>query len=212
MAPRPIRYDRGMSAALDLIQPLTVEEFLNWPDDEFGRRQQLIDGEIVTMSPPGEIHGTIQATLAYLLTDHLRRTRPGCRVVVTPGVVPRFRAAINARVPDLGVTCAPPAPDQRLVAEPLVLIEILSPNNKAATMANLWAYTTVPSVHEVVTLHSTRVGATVLRRQADGTWPPDAILVRPGGTLELASLGFSVPLAEAYVGTGLVSPENLPAP
>jgi Uma2 family endonuclease len=201
-----------MSAALDLQQLLTVEEFLNWPDDEFGRRQQLIEGEVVTMSPPGPAHGVIQANLAILLGNHLARKRPGCRVVTNPGVVPRFRASINARVPDLGVTCTPVRPDQRLVDEPLLLIEILSPHNRSATMANLWAYTTIPSVQEVVTLHSTRVGATVLTRQPDGSWPPEATLIRPGGTLELASLGFSVSLTEAYVGTGLVSPENPPAP
>lgn len=201
-----------MSAALDLTQFLTLEEFLNWPDDEFGRRQQLIDGEVVTMAPPGALHGLIQANVSFLLTAHLRQHRPGCHVVVTPGVVPRFRASINARVPDLGVTCVPVAATDRLIEEPLLLVEILSPNNKATTMANLWAYTTIPSVEEIVTLHSLRIGATVLRRQADGSWPPDAMLIRPGGTLELASLGFAAPLAEAYAGTGLVSPETPPAP
>lgn len=53
-----------------------------------------------------------------------------------PGIVPRVRANRNYRVADLGVTCAPPS-DAPMVAEPILLIEILLPSNEADTRANI---------------------------------------------------------------------------
>ena len=84
------------------------------------------------------------------------RTRASCR---------RVRANRNYRVPDLGVTCAPPSHDP-MVPEPIVLIEILSPSNEADTRANIWAYTTVPSVREILAIRSTRIEAELLVRDA----------------------------------------------
>jgi Uma2 family endonuclease len=40
----------------------TVEEFLDW-DDGTDRRHELVDGRIVSMTPPSETHGTIVMNL-----------------------------------------------------------------------------------------------------------------------------------------------------
>ena len=58
-----------------------------------------------------------------------------------------------------------------MLPDPVVLIEILSPSNEPKTRANIWAYTTIPTVAEIVVLRSTSVAAEVLRRQPDGEWP-----------------------------------------
>ena len=88
---------------------MTVVDFQAWqPEEHPERRWQLMDGEAVCMAPASENHGRIQAEAAFLLTAHLRERRPGCDVVVAPGVVPRIRSATNQRIPDLGVTCSPP--------------------------------------------------------------------------------------------------------
>ena len=55
----------------------------------------------------------------------------------------------NFRVPDLGVTCAPPSREV-MVSEPVLLIEILSPSNERENRANVWTYTTIPSVQEIL--------------------------------------------------------------
>ena len=120
------------------------------------------------MAPASDAHGTIQAELAYLLTAHLRERDTACRVVVAPGVIPPVRSAENCLVPDLGVTCAPPS-GAKTLAEPVALIEIQSPSNEAEAQANVWAYTTIPSVAKIVILRSTAVQAEVLRRRPDGS-------------------------------------------
>jgi Uma2 family endonuclease len=184
---------------------MTVDEFLVWDaDDLTGRRWQLMDGEPVLMAPAAEQHGAIQNELGRLLANHLAERASPCRVITAPGIVPRVRANENFRVPDLGVTCAPPSREV-MVLEPVLLIEILSPSNEPETRANVWTYTTIPSVQEILLVRSTRVEAELLRRGSDGTWPEQPVIIRPTDVLELTSLDFTAPLASLYRTTGLAA-------
>lgn len=56
---------------------------------------------------------------------------------------------------------------------------------------------------EILLVRSTRVEAELLRRRDDGSWPEQPELIQAGGTLELASLGFTVPLLALYRTTAL---------
>lgn len=184
---------------------MTVAEFREWqPGGASGRRWQLVDGEPVAMAPASENHGAIQIELGALLRNHLRAQGGRCRVIGEAGIVPRLRADENWRVPDLAVTCAPPAGTVE-VPSPVLLIEILSPNNHAQTRANVWTYTTLPSVQEIVVVHSTRIEAELLRRAPDGTWPEQAEVLRGADTLRLDCVGFAIPVAELYATTSLVT-------
>jgi Uma2 family endonuclease len=184
---------------------MTLTEFLDWdPGDRSGRTWQLIDGEPVAMAPGSETHGAIQNELGALLRNHLLGQRSPCRVLTEPGIVPRVRANRNFRVPDLGVTCAPPS-QSLMVPEPVLLIEIPSPSNEAETRANIWAYATVPSVQEILAVHSTRIEAELLRRNADGNWPAEPDIIAAGGILTLSSIGYSTPLPALYRTTVLAA-------
>jgi Uma2 family endonuclease len=183
---------------------MTVAEFLDWDSgDRTGALWQLRDGEPEMMAPASDPHGSIQAFLSHLLIAHLDAHGGTCRVVMTPGVVPSQRAEENCLIPDLGVTCAPPT-GARLMHEPVVLIEILSPTNVSKTRANVQAYRTIPTVAEIVVLHSTAIAAEILRRRPDATWPEQPELLGAEGTLRLDSIGFAAPLRDAYRTTNLV--------
>jgi Uma2 family endonuclease len=184
---------------------MTVTDFQAWqPEEHPQRRWQLVDGEPVCMAPASENHGRIQAEAVFLLTAHLRERRPGCDVGVAPGVVPRVRSANNHRIPDLGVTCSPPSGGQ-VVTDPVLLIEILSPSNVALTRENVWAYSTIPSVADILLLGSVRVEAELLRRGRDGSWPEAAAFLGAEDDLELASIGFRTPLRSFYRTTDLLA-------
>jgi Uma2 family endonuclease len=192
-----------MSSALQMPPRMTVPEFLDWePDDQSGALWQLRDGEPERMAPASDSHGSIQACLAYLLISHLDARGSQCRVITAPGVVPEERSADNCLVPDLGITCAPPT-GAHLMHEPLVLIEILSPTNVSRTRANVRAYKTIPTVAEIVVLRSTAIAAEVLRRTPNGEWPQQPDIVDAAGELRLDSIGFTVPLRDAYRTTNL---------
>jgi Uma2 family endonuclease len=188
------------------LSRMTVAEFIDWPGDGSGLTHQLVDGEPVAMAPASGTHGRIQATLARLLGDHLSGT--GCAVVIAPGVVPRVRAEANMRVPDVAVTCEADVQGVHAMTEPLLLIEILSPSNEAETRANVWAYTTIPSVREILLVRSTHIAAELIRREPDGGWPANALPISEDARLSLESIGFECTLAAIYEGTRFVAEQR----
>ena len=182
---------------------MTVDEFLAWdPDDPSAAGWQLIDGEPVAMAPGSQAHGSIQNEIGRLLGNHLLERGSPCRTITEPGIVPRVRSDRNYRVPDIGVTCAPPS-DSQMVPEPVLLIEILSPSNEVETRANIWAYATIPSLREILAVRSTRIEAELLIRDADGSWPAEPIMIGPDGNVTLPSIDFTAPLAAFYRTTAL---------
>jgi Uma2 family endonuclease len=183
---------------------MTVDEFLVWEGDGTDRIFELVDGTLRAMAPASETHGAIQIQIGYLLRRHIIATGLKCTVVGAGGVRPRVNANSNVRIPDLSVTCSK-STDDRLVYEPVLAIEILSRSNKAKTWTNVWAYTTIPSIREILIVGSTKRDVKVLRRQADGTWPDTPEQVKLTDQLTLACLDFSVPAQELYDGSRLAS-------
>jgi Uma2 family endonuclease len=86
----------------------------------------------------------------------------------------------------------------------VLLVEILSPGNQAKTWSNVWAYTSIPSVQEILVLHRTRIEAELLRRRPEGGWPEEPEHLTTGD-LVLASIGFRVALRDLYARTGLAT-------
>jgi Uma2 family endonuclease len=185
---------------------MTVAEFLAWDRASSQNRVQLIDGEVrAQMSPATAAHGAIQAEAARLIGNHLAAAGARtCRVITEAAVQPRARADFNLRVPDLAVTCTASGPSDVLVRDPIVIVEILSPGNAAETWANVWAYTTIPSVREILIVSSFEIAAQFLKRGDDGHWPKDPVALGDGDTLDLATIGLSLPLRDIFAQTHLV--------
>jgi Uma2 family endonuclease len=182
---------------------MSAAEFLAW-NAPANQAWQLVDGEPQAMAPANRTHGAIQTEVGALIRNHLLASDSPCSVVTTPGVVPRIRSADNIRIPDLAVTCAPYQAEEHTLSDPVLVIEILSPSNQAETWTNVWAYTTIPSVREILVLRAATIGADLLRRDPDGNWPEQPITVQDGD-LELASIGFRSPLSALYRTTRLAT-------
>ena len=182
---------------------MTLDEFLAWPGDGTGTKYQLVDGELRAMAPASNTHGTIQSRFIRFIDAHLDVPGNRCRVVTAPGIDVRVVANMNYRIPDLGVSCAPDGAGESELQDPILLIELMSPSNKSDTMANVWAYTTIPTVREILIVQTTRIEADLLRRQADGSWPPQAERIGAEGVLELASIDLKRRLREFYAKTYL---------
>jgi Uma2 family endonuclease len=180
---------------------MDVAEFLAW-DAPSGSLWQLVDGEPQAMAPASRTHNTLQGELGRLIGNHLVEQEKNCTVVPNAGTIPRIRADANFRIPDLAVTCSDYEQEEYDVSEPVLMVEVLSPTNKTETWTNVWAYTTIPTVREILILHSVRVRAELLRRDAEGQWPERPVVIEDG-TLELTSIGFSVELRSVYRGTRL---------
>jgi len=180
---------------------LTVDEFIAWhPGD--GRVWQLVDGEPQAMAPASRTHAALMNELGRQLGNHFAERGSPCTALSQPGIVPRANATRNFRIPDLAVTCTGYDVEEYAIADPVLIVELLSPSNKAKTWANVWAFTTIPSVREILILHTEAIGADLLRRQPDGTWPKDPEAIG-SGELPLDSIGFRVPLSALYRTTRL---------
>jgi Uma2 family endonuclease len=192
-----------VTAQLKLPPMMTVTDFLDWPGDGSGQRYELIDGELRAMAPGADSHNTIVMTFGTLIWNHLQTTGSTCRVVSAPGIQPRIRADWNVRIPDLGVTCAPNRIGDVMTPEPVLLIEVLSPGNKSQTYENVRAYATIPSVREIIVLHSTAIKAEILLRDGQGDWPSNPTEIGNRDTLTLSSIKASFQLAQLYASTHL---------
>ncbi|MGH9305131.1 MAG: Uma2 family endonuclease [Acidimicrobiales bacterium] len=190
-----------MTAVLKIPIWMTVEEFLAW-NPPGGQTWQLVDGEPQALAPANRTHGAIQNELGRLISNHLAERGSACTVVTTPGVIPHVQSDTNMRVPDLAVTCSGYENEETALTDPVLLVEILSPSNQAETWANVWAYTTIPSVQEILIVRTSVIGAELLRRNANGAWSKQPTTIE-SGDLTLESIHFRLPLTALYRTTRL---------
>ncbi len=191
-----------MSLARQPPTVMDVAEFLAW-DAPGPDRWQLVDGEPVAMAPTSRTHGTLQLELGGLIGNHLVASGAPCTVIAAPGIIPRVRANENFRIPDLAVTCTPYETEEYDVSDPVLIVEVLSPSNRAETWQNVWSFATIPSLKEILLLSSTAIRADLLRRGGDGSWPAGATVIEDGDVI-LDSIGFAVSLAAIYRTTRLM--------
>lgn len=175
---------------------MTVTEFLVWEPGD-GRRWQLINGVPRQMAVANRTHGALHSELTMVIVSHLTNQGRACCLLAFPGVQPSVNAVCNFRIPDLAVTCTGYEDEEFILRDPVLLIDILLQNDQNETWSNVWSYTNIPSVREILVVHSAAVAAEVLRRGLDGAWP-DAPERVTDGDLVLDSITLQVPLQSIY--------------
>jgi Uma2 family endonuclease len=182
---------------------MTAEEFFDMPDDGTDTKYELVDGLLVAMAPTHPTHGRLQAALSYLITAHLKARKSPCWVATEICVQPTIKANTNVRVPDLGVSCRPQAPGDKSMPEPVLLAEILSPSTAKADQAKVWLYATMPSVQEILIVHSKKVRLEFYTRLADGSWPKEAQMAIAGQGIHFKCIDMALAVDELYDGIPL---------
>jgi Uma2 family endonuclease len=174
-----------MATALKL---LTIEEFLLWAEGKDGR-WELFDGVPAMMSPERLAHTRVKKLVATALDDGLRRARLPCEAF-TEGLTIRIDAQ-TAFEPDASVVCGPPPPDDTIaISDPIIVVEVLSPNTAAIDHGRkLSGYFSLPSVEHYLILDPDRRVA-IHHKRGSG----DAIETRvlTSGAARLDPPGFEV--------------------
>jgi Uma2 family endonuclease len=110
---------------------ITWEEFLQLPDPEDGTRSELHDGELVVVPPPKPIHVYIQSLLVEWLTAAAQgRGRAAQEFPYRPATNLQFWYADVAYLPNDDWLAM--RTDEYTVYAPPLVIEVLSPSNRAA--------------------------------------------------------------------------------
>ncbi|MGA9602414.1 MAG: Uma2 family endonuclease [Methylocystis sp.] len=190
-----------MSALANAAATMTLQDFLAG-EEPYEARWELVEGQPMAMAPTTRTDAAIQAELGRLIANALLQKGSSCSVLVNPGIVPRVRSDANFRVPDLGVVCGGYEKEELYLAEPVLLIEVLSPGNESRMRSNVWTYTTIPSVREIAIFRTETIGVELLRRGDDGNWPAAAEMIE-AGDMAFRSIGVQFPLEAVYRTTRL---------
>ena len=181
---------------------MTLAEFLRW-EDGTDTRYELLAGCPVAMAPPASAHGLLVAQLCIRIGVALQSRRP-CMVQVEAGIA-RLDRDDTCYVADLAVTCKPPQRGDQLIADLVIIVEVLSPSTGLYDRQTKVAdYRRIPSVQEILLIDSASIFAEVLRREGD-RWITE-IVRGPQATLSLASIGLTAAISELYEGIDLPNP------
>lgn len=176
----------------------TLEQFLTY-DDGGDTRYELHDGVVVAMAPPSGAHSAVAGQLGVMIGAQLERP---CRITTEVGIVPADRTDTYYQA-DLVVTCSPFGPDGR-VADPVVVVEVLSPSTAAVdVLRKLPDYRALGSVRDILLVSSTEMRIEHWRREGDGWQVTDH---RDAGTVQLQALAITIELRDLYDGILPIEP------
>jgi Uma2 family endonuclease len=137
------------------IPSMTVDEFLVWAEARPGR-YELERGRVVAMSPERARHAEVKGAIHAALQSACRASGAPCRAL-PDGMTVRVDAK-TAYEPDALVYCGPRLPDDALeVAEPVIVVEVLSPSTAYRDVGvKLAGYFSLPSVQHYVIVDADR--------------------------------------------------------
>ncbi len=186
------------------ISPMTLDEFLCW-DDGSDTHYELIGGFPVAMAPPAAAHRMLTVRLVSRIDAALAARRP-CNAQVEAGVVRPDRADTYFEA-DIAATCEPHALGQQALAEPFLIVEILSPSTERHDRrVKLPVYRQLPTVQEILYLDSDGIYAE-LHRRSGAQWITE-ILRGGDAVLNLVSVPVEVRLGDLYDGIALPESEE----
>ncbi len=189
------------------IRGMTVDEFLRW-EDGTDTRYELVGGFVFAMAPPAPSHSRLAGRLGGAIGTALRSRIP-CAMHPEAGIARPDRDD-SCYIADIAVTCEPLRREDRLIRDPILIVEVLSPSTAAFDRQTKVAdYRRIPSVQEILLIDSTTIFAEVLRRDGE-RWITE-IVQGPAATLSLSSVPLSIPMAELYEGIPLPEPQSRPA-
>ncbi len=174
---------------------VTVEDLWRMGGDV---RRELVDGEVIEMTPAGGVHGWVTARVSRRLSDHVD-TRGGGEVVAGDvGFVLRLPAdPERVRAPDVAFISTARLPEGRLPqgfieGAPDLAVEVLSPSDNPVEVHQ--------KVRDYLEAGARLVWVIAPRAQSATVYRPDgsARLVREAESLDGEDVlpGFALPLTE----------------
>lgn len=173
----------------------SLEEYLELEENST-MAYEYVAGQLYAMAGASPTHEIITGNLYAAIHLHLRG-RP-CRVhLAERRIVFKCRGEDIAYRPDVWVGCG----DERnaksvIIGEPRVVIEVLSPSTaRIDRREKAVNYREIPSLEECVLVAQKRAQVTLYRRAEN--WSR-VVIDSPEATLELRSIGLTLPIAQIY--------------
>jgi Uma2 family endonuclease len=184
--------DQVMPTALK--QSMSADEFLRWAEGKDGR-WELHDGVSMMMSPERVLHGDTKGEAYATLREAVQRSGLPCKAY-PDGVAVRIDAR-TAYQPDASVSCgARPPPDGQAIADPIIVVEVLSPSTAATDHGRkLSGYFSLASVEHYLILDPER---RVVIHHKRGRGDTIETRVLSDGAVRLEPPGFEVAVSALF--------------
>ena len=189
-----------MSTAVHHAPLVSADEYLAGEITSLSKHEYL-SGVVYAMAGGTVRHSAIAVRLMAILYPRLRGGR--CQPYNSDLLLRvRMKDDLRFYYPDAVIHCGEMEAEARVIEDPTVIFEVLSDSTaRIDTGEKRMAYLTISTLEAYVLIDSECREVTVWR-QRDGQWAPE-VLTAPDGTLEFASAGCSLSVAEIYEGTGL---------
>jgi Uma2 family endonuclease len=178
---------------------MTADEFLAWTEDlPDGERYELVDGEVVAMSPERSVHGLTKHRVANVLEAAIGAAGLSCWMH-PDGMAVRVDAR-TVYEPDALVRCGEPLDDDAIeVLDPVIVVEVVSPSSRSRDHGvKLADYFRIPSlVHFLIVNTKSRKVVHHRREDATGVLIATRILA-VGATLDLTPPGLHVEVVSLF--------------
>ncbi len=179
-------------------ETMTQNEFFDWAEAQDMRHE--FDGfQPVAMTGGNLGHSSIISNISNINFE-LRSSLRGksCKPLGPEAGVATVGDTV--RDPDAVVTCTRFDPRDRVVPNPVVVFEVVSPTSgRTDRIVKLHEYQAVPTIRRYVIVESDSVAITVLSRDHEGEAFRAAGLTEDD-TLDLPEIGIEIPVAAIYEG------------
>lgn len=185
----------------------TIEQYIEL-EKSSEERYEYFDGEVFAMAGRSLAHLRIGKNIARHLENRLEG-KP-CEAFPFDMRI-KVPAAPPYRYPDVTVVCGEPIMENfqglSMLVNPLVMIEVLSPSTKEYDKDGKFiAYQSIASFQEYLLVAQDVAHVTRYVRQADNQWVRSDF-IGLDSSVELKSLGVTLPLSEIYQAVTFPPPE-----
>jgi Uma2 family endonuclease len=174
---------------------MTVAQFLDWGQAQSEGRYELVDGEVITMSPEKVLHNLVKAAICRALEDAV--DRGGLDYTVFTDGIGIVIDDMTCREPDVSVQRGSTLDEDALTnAEPVIVVEVTSPSSvRTDGTYKLIEYFSLPTIMHYLVVDP-RQKTVVHHRRGPGDVIETRILRE--GELILDPPGLAVPFSKLF--------------
>jgi len=189
-----------------LGKPMTREAFFAWAEAQEERYE--FDGiQPVAMTGGNVGHSRIIRNINRHLANRLAGKR--CESVGPEAGIATVGQAV--RYPDALVTCSGVGDQARLVPDPVIVFEVVSPTSVHMDhVLKLHEYQAVPTIRRYIIVDSAAAAVTLHARDQDGV-AFDSVKLAYSDMIRLPEIGIEIPVASLYEGTAFAQEIGKPS-
>ena len=190
-------------------EQMTVEDFLALDREKLDQKYEFRNGQMVAMAGGSTNHTLLITNTSMLIQSQLRKSPCSALVEGT------LKIEDECYIPDIMVTCNEQdlTENKTYIEHPKLVIEVLSPSNeKNDRVDKVWVYTQCRSIQEYLLVNWDIMIVQKMTRKGTGELEWFQWIDRryyQGESVELETLGVSIPVDDIYEKVTLPPPDPL---